>query len=130
MSRCVLFGAALAAALSMPLAVHAQHLVQRQFPQDTLRGELVVVQPPDVRLNGRPARLSPGARIRGQNNLLVMSGAIVGTPLVVNYTVDNLGQVKDVWVLREDEAKKVWPKTREEAARWSFDPIAQVWVKR
>jgi len=130
MSRCVLLGAALAAALSVPCIVQAQHVVQRSFPQNALRGEIVVVAPPEITLNGRAARLAPGSRIRGQNNMLVMSGSIVGAKLVVNYTVDDLGLVKDVWVLREDEARKTWPKTREEAARWAFDPAAQVWVKR
>lgn len=129
MSRCVLLGAALAAALAVPAIAQAQY-VPRSFPQNALRGELTVTQPPQAVLNGQPARLAPGSRIRGQNNMLVMSGAIVGNKLVVNYTVDDLGLVKDVWILREDEAKKTWPKTREEAARWGFDPAAQVWVKR
>ena len=130
MSRCVLLGAALAAALSVPCIAQAQQQVQRNFPQNALRGEIVVVAPPEITLNGNAARLAPGSRIRGQNNMLVMSGSVVGTKLVVNYTVDDLGLVKDVWVLREDEARKVWPKTREEAARWAFDPVAQVWAKR
>lgn len=126
MPRCVLLG--LAAALSLPAIVQAQ--VQRSFPQDALRGEIVVQQPPEITLNGQAARLAPGSRIRGTDNMLVMSGSLIGTKLVVNYTIDPLGLVKDVWVLREDEAKKLWPKKREDAARWAFDPVAQVWTKR
>lgn len=125
MLRCAL----IALALSAPLAAAAQQ-VQRSFPATALRGELTVVNPPEVVLNGQPARLAPGVRIKGGNNLLVMSGAIVGQKLAVNYTIDTYGLVKDVWLLREDEAaRSPWPKTTAEAATWSFDPIAQTWTK-
>lgn len=125
MLRCALIALALAAALP----ASAQQ-VQRNFPASALRGELTVVAPPEVVLNGQPARLAPGARIKGGSNLLVMSGAIVGQKLAVNYTIDTYGLVKDVWLLRADEAaRSPWPKTAAEAAAWSFDPIAQTWTK-
>lgn len=125
MLRCAVIALALAAALPAT----AQQ-VQRNFPATALRGELTVVNPPEVVLNGKPARLAPGARIKGGSNLLVMSGAIVGQKLAVNYTVDTYGLVKDVWLLRPDEAaRSPWPKTAAEAAKWSFDPIAQTWTK-
>ena len=127
MLRCV-FAAFAAILIAAPAA--AQLALQRSFPQHALRGEIVVVQPPDITLNGNAARLAPGARIRGGDNLLVLSAAVVGTPLRVHYTVDELGLVKDVWVLRDDEAARPWPKTPDEAARWAFDPVAQVWTRR
>jgi len=46
----------------------------RTFPDNALRGTLVVVQPPVIQLDGKTAQLSPGARIRGTNNMLLMSG--------------------------------------------------------
>jgi hypothetical protein len=50
---------------------------------------------------------------------------------VVNYTLDMTGTVRDVWILRPDEiAKQPWPKTPEQARRWAFDPVAQVWQER
>lgn len=126
MIRCVMLAAALCAA-TLPAAAQAP----RNFPATALRGELVVVQPPEARLNGRPARLAPGARIRGENNLLVMSGAVVGQRLLVHYTLDNTGELKDVWVLRPEEAaRRPWPATREQAAAWIFDPGAQQWSRR
>ena len=119
----------LGATLAASLPAQAQQF-QRSFPQTALRGELTVTQPPEVLLNGAPARLAPGARIKGGNNLLVMSGAIVGQTLPVHYTIDTYGLVKDVWLLRADEvARKPWPRTAEEAARWIFDPVAQTWAK-
>lgn len=123
MYRCVL----LALALSAPLVAPAQ--VQRNFPQDALRGLITVVAPPVIVLNGQQAQLAPGARIRGGDNLLVMSGAIVGQRYTAHYTVDTYGLVKDVWLLRSDELGRFWPKTAVEASRLVFDPVAQTWSR-
>ena len=65
-----------AAALAVSLPAAAQ--MQRNFPADALRGELQVLQPPEATLNGRPVRLAPGARIRGDNNLVVVSARSPG----------------------------------------------------
>ena len=136
MFRCRSSPAAIAAPVALvvvtlvaALPAQAQQF-QRSFPQNALRGEITVTQPPELLLNGAPARLAPGARIKGGNNLLVMSGAIIGQTLPVHYTIDTYGLVKDVWLLREDElARKPWPRTAEEAARWIFDPVGQTWAK-
>ncbi len=83
---------------------HAQSQTPRNFPDHALRGKMVVVQPPAITLNGEPARLSPGARIRSQSNTLVLSGALVGQEVVVNYVRDGHGLVHEVWVLTASEA--------------------------
>lgn len=129
MSRCALVSAhALAALLAVaPIVAPAQ--MQRAFPRQALRGEIEFGVPPAVRLNGDDAQLAPGARIRGQNNMLVLSGSLVGQKLAVNYTIDTYGLVKDVWLLRDDEVDKLWPKTPKEAAEWSFDEVGQIWTK-
>jgi len=125
MYRCLL--AALTAAV---LVAPAAAQVQRAFPQNAMRGALVVGEPPEVTLNGQPARLAAGARIRNQNNLLEMSSALIGQRLLVNYTLENGNLVKDVWILRAEEAAvRPWPTTLEELQTWSFDPAAQVWTK-
>ncbi|MEX8502694.1 MAG: hypothetical protein AB3X41_06600 [Leptothrix ochracea] len=131
MPRCVahLAGWTLLFLALLQAPVHAQDLVQRSFPAQSLRGELQVVQPPDVLINGNPARLSPGARIHGLQNMLVMSGALVGPKFIVNYSVDALAQLSEVWLLRPDEAQRPWPTTPAEAAALVFDPVAQVWLK-
>jgi hypothetical protein len=113
------------------LAPAAGAQVQRFFPADALRGEIVISQPPVLTLNGKPAQLAPGSRIRNRNNMIEMSGALIGQKLPVHYTVDSYGLVNDVWILREDElARKPWPTTPEQAQRWEFDPAAQAWTKR
>ena len=125
MLRCVL---TLAAAFLLASPAAAQ--VQRSFPQNALRGTIVFGVAPDVALNGLPARLAPGSRIRDALNMLVVPSAVHGGKFLVHYTVDTYGLIKDVWILTlEEAAKRPWPTTPEEAAAWGFDPIAQVWVR-
>jgi hypothetical protein len=115
----------------LALALSAAAQVNRTFPANALRGTLVVVQPPELTLNGQPARLSPGSRIRDKSNRLQMSGALMGQPLDVHYTIDTYGLVHNVWILTaEESAKTPWPATSEEAQRWSFDAAAQAWTRR
>jgi hypothetical protein len=105
----------------LPLAAHAQGDVAlpvpeqvvnlgaeagRQFPPNAQRGRLRVVQGADVLIDGKPERLSPGARIRGPQNTLVMTGAITGQELVVNFVRDAYGNLHQVWLLTALEAKQ------------------------
>jgi hypothetical protein len=62
-------------------------------------GVLRIVNPPDALLDGKPARLSPGSRIRGPNNLMVMSASLVGQDLKVLYTLEPTGLVHEVWIM-------------------------------
>jgi hypothetical protein len=117
-----------AAALAAPAA--AQFLVQRNFPQNALRGEIVFGIAPDITLNKKPARLAPGARIRGGNNMMVVTGEVLGGKFTVNYTIDPSGLVLDIWILRDEEMKVRWPKTPQEAAQMDFNAAAQLWVPR
>ncbi len=139
MNRCDLFrpsrrkavGRLALFALPALLALPAAAQMPRNFPAQALRGELQVLQPPEVLLNGRPARLAPGARIRGERNLMLLSGALAGQARqTVNYTVDGQGLLMEVWLLSADErARRPWPITAEEARRLQFDPVAQTWSR-
>ena len=126
MYRCLVLAGALCAS-ALPAAAQ----MQRNFPQDALRGEIVIGIPPVISVNGRSAQLAPGARIRDTNNMLALSASISGARFTAHYTIDIGGEVKDVWILRPDEmAKQPWPSTAQEAQTWAFDPIAQTWTKR
>jgi hypothetical protein len=112
-------------------ALPAAAQMQRAFPQDALRGDIVIGIPPVISVNGRSAQLAPGARIRDMNNMLALSASIAGARFTAHYTIDIGGQVKDVWILRPDElARNPWPATLKEAQTWAFDPVAQVWTRR
>jgi hypothetical protein len=118
----------LAAAFLFAMPALAQ--VQRNFPQNALRGAIVFGAAPDITLNGQPGRLAPGTRIRDMSNMTVVPSGLLGARVLVNYTVDLSGLVKDVWILRPEEAaNQPWPTTPDQAQAWSFDPIAQVWTK-
>ncbi len=129
MNRCVLSGLTALVVAAAALTANAQ--TPRPFPATALRGVLVVQQPPDVLLNDRPARLSPGSRIRSPGNMLTMSGALMGQELLVNYTLESNGLVHNVWILTPEEAaNKPWPTTPEQAQTWLFDPSNQSWTRR
>ncbi|MFC7409611.1 MULTISPECIES: hypothetical protein [Hydrogenophaga] len=106
MNRCArrplgLRGRALAAALTcafalLPAIGLAQH---RGFPEHALRGLMVVGTPPDISINGKAERLSPGARIRNTNNTIVFANSLIGEKLVVNYVRESNGMVHEVWIL-------------------------------
>ena len=118
----------LAAAFLLALPAAAQ--VQRNFPQNALRGAIVFGVAPEITVNGQVARLAPGARIHDLNNMTIVPGGLLGGRFLVNYTIDLSGLVKEVWVLRPEEAaNQPWPTTPEQAQAWIFDPIAQVWTK-
>ena len=90
------------AALS-PAPTAAQALV-REFPAAAKRGMLEVTAPPAVLVNGTATRLSPGARIKGVTNALVMSGTLMGSRVLVNYVTDPQGMVHEAWILSPEEA--------------------------
>ena len=126
MTRCALLLAIVCLGAALPAVAQAQ----RNFPASALRGELVVTAPPELQLNRKPARLAPGARIRGADSMLILSGGLVGQRLLVHYTVDLLGNVQDVWVLTPAEAaRQPWPTTPQEAVTWRFSPDSQKWSK-
>ncbi|MDQ6627391.1 MAG: hypothetical protein M3Z29_02925 [Pseudomonadota bacterium] len=95
-----------------------------------MRGAIVFGIAPEIILNGKPARLAPGARIRKADNMIAVPSAMLGGPFLVNYSVDPSGLVNDIWVLTADEASNRWPTTRRQSEDWSFDPVAQVWSRQ
>jgi len=127
MRRCV-SAHVLTIGVLLGLALPAQ--AQRVFQANALRGELVVTQPPEALLNGKPARLAPGARIRNRQNLIQVSGSLLGQKLAVNYTLDGAGEVHDVWILTAAElARQPWPSTAAQAQSWAFDSTLQRWSR-
>ena len=67
----------------------------------------------------------------GTTIMIVLPAALVGTKRLVHYTLDiGGGQVRDVWILRPDEAAiRPWPATLEQANTWLFDPTTMTWAK-
>jgi hypothetical protein len=94
------------AGLWLALPSHSQGII-REAPKDVVPGLMVVTAPPIVTLDGKPDRLSPGSRIRDLNNMLVLSGSIVGKSLPVVYRRDSAGLVHEAWILTDAEYAKL-----------------------
>ena len=97
-----LFFAALA-----PRHAVAQEAVRREAPRDVVLGKMSVVAPPVIQIDGKPDRLSPGSRIRDVRNMLVLSGNLAGQTVPVVYRREPNGQVHEVWLLTEEEYRKL-----------------------
>ncbi|HEY4066340.1 MAG TPA: hypothetical protein VGM74_05540 [Burkholderiaceae bacterium] len=129
MYRCAL-AAIVAFAVAGFQAPAAAQQAPRVFPPASLRGVIVFGDIPAILLDGHPATLAPGSRIRGADNFAVMPSAITGIKLRVNFTLDVGGNaVKDVWILTPAEREILWPRTPAEALAWTYDPIAHLWIK-
>lgn len=99
--------AALAAALALSLSHAFAQGIVREAPADVRPARMAVDTPPDITLDGQPARLSPGARIRNVQNLVVLSGSLAGLNVPVVYRRDAGGLVREAWILTEDEYAKL-----------------------
>jgi hypothetical protein len=128
MYRCASMAVVAFAMLGVDVSALAQ---ARTFPQNTLRGAMIFGDYPAIKLNGDPLTLAPGSHVRDQNNMLVMASSLEGAKWLVNYTLDMSGdQVRDVWILRPEEAAvRPWPRTLQEAQTWTFDSNTQTWTK-
>jgi hypothetical protein len=115
-----------------PLFASAQTPV-REAPRDVRPGRLVVTQPPEVLLDGKPDRLSPGARIRSTQNMLVLSGSLVNQPLPVVYRRDSMGLLHELWILTEAEYTRLGgrsPGTNPEALQEFNNVLALIFGSR
>ena len=132
MNRCAQLSLALAFAgtlVAVAPAPAAAQAMQRNFPQNALRGKIVFGAPPAITMNGIATNLAPGYRVHGADNLIIMTAQLVGASATVDYTTDVDGHVYEVWILSPTEAAKLWPTAREQAAAWKFDQFAQTWTK-
>jgi hypothetical protein len=126
MLRCALLAAAFVAAL--PAVADVQ---PRTFPATALRGEFAIVAPPEVLLNGQPARLAPGSRIHDRENMLQLAGRLVNLRFIAHYTRDLAGQPLEIWILTPAElAKRPWPVNDAQQQSWFFDAAAQTWTPK
>jgi hypothetical protein len=127
------FGACLAGAVLLFCAsAQGQQGIRRDVPADVRLGRLVVTQPPEVTLDGKPERLSPGARIRNTDNLQLLSASVVGQTLPVLYRRDSLGLIHEVWLLTPQEARELGAinTSNAQGQKRFADLLAQLFVVR
>lgn len=75
----------------------------RTFPANVKRGVLSSSTYPQIVIDGLIQRLSPGAKIMGTQNTIVMPSTLINNVYTVNYTVDNQGFIDKVWILTNEE---------------------------
>ena len=95
--------------LTLGLA-QAQDIIRQTIPGDAKLGVMQVTLPPEVLLDGKVDRLSPGARIRAENNMMVVSGTLSGQALLVAYVREPQGMLHEVWILNAAERAAVLQK--------------------
>jgi hypothetical protein len=141
MFRCVTtFAVAvlLAGPAAAQLATQVPGQLQRNIPQNSLRGDLKLVSGTHVVLNDEkaPRQLAAGGLLRKPDNLLstpaemFTRGDCVTKTCIVNYTLDANGGVHNVWFLTPAEGAVRWPRSQKEAASMVFDPVRKAWVSR
>ncbi len=96
---CVFFTAAMSA-----------QAFDRPFPPTVKRGVMTPAVSPAIIINDKPRRMTVGARIWNQKNMIEMPAAIRGSQMTVNYTEISSGEIDRVWILTADEARIALPK--------------------
>lgn len=97
--------AVVALAPAMPAPVTAQTLPARPIPipEKAEFARMAVSPLGEPFINGQQERFAPGARITGQNNLLVLPGALANSENAVRFLRDISGLVHQVWILTPAE---------------------------
>ena len=89
-------------------AAVAQITTERGAPLGVKPAVIAVsATPPIIQVDGKDDRFSPGARIRDRQNLLVLTGSLAGKSIYTVYKRDSAGLVHDVWLLNEEEFRKL-----------------------
>jgi hypothetical protein len=89
---------------------HAQGVgITRTVPADVKPGMLAVQDiNGSITLDGKSDRFAPGIRVHDLNNMLVLSGSLVGRSVPTLYRREaTTGQVHEVWLLTQDEYRQL-----------------------
>jgi len=81
---------------------------QRQFPEQAQAGTLSAVRYPDVQINNRWHRLSPGIRIYDRRNQTILPTMLPQSSRVA-YRLDSMGFVFQLWLITPEEAAALPP---------------------
>jgi hypothetical protein len=101
----ILRGLAAAAAALLIAGPAAAQLAPRKIPVNALRGTYAPAPFPGAYINGKLVQMAPGVRVVLPDNRSVPPGQVApDTP--VRYELDARGQVRMIWVLTPEEARK------------------------
>jgi hypothetical protein len=104
--------------LTMALASFSAFGYERPFPENAKRGKFSMEDYPNsVYMNGRARKLSPGAWIRNEQNMINVPAAYMGREYIVNYTENTEGDIDRVWILNADEMRRSAPSRSQDDQR-------------
>jgi len=89
--------------LCISFGVAAQ--VLRMIPADAQRGKVAAIEVGSVKIDSKVFRMAPGARILNASNLTITPNQVVINSLV-RYQLDGQGQIRTIWILTSEEAKR------------------------
>jgi hypothetical protein len=75
----------------------------RNLPRDARFGKLTAFTYPYASIGGKTLRMSPGAKIYNEQNLIIMPAAMRQQAKVL-YRLDTAGSLSAIWLLTEHEA--------------------------
>ncbi len=84
-------------------ATPGEGFAARNFPRDARFGKLTAFTYPYASIGGKALRMSPGAKIYNEQNLIIMPAAMRQQAKVL-YRLDNAGSLSAIWLLTEHEA--------------------------
>jgi len=90
---------------ALAFALSSAHAQLRTITAEAKRGQIRHLHEMIVEIDGKPARLAPGAQIRNASNLIVLPAALPPGSQV-KYTLDREGMVVRVWILTPEEAAR------------------------
>lgn len=85
------------------VVVSAVATAARDLPRNALYGKLTAFAYPFANIGGKALRMSPGAKIYNEQNLIIMPAAMRQQAKVL-YRLDNAGALSAMWLLTEHEA--------------------------
>jgi hypothetical protein len=89
---------------SEPVAAIPVQGFPRILPEDTLRGEMVVLDLTTARVNGKIVPMTPGVQIRDPFNMLMLPLQVQRQRMPVRYQADAAGAIRKIWILSQQEA--------------------------
>jgi hypothetical protein len=90
----------------LPMAVPGAVAQMRTLPLDTERGVIRHIEGPDVTVDGKSARLAPGATIRNRDNLIIVPASLPAEGARAEYVRDAQGMIFRVWLVTSEEAAR------------------------
>lgn len=109
-----------------------QQVLPRHFPDTADKGHMRFVDPPEVVLDGVRVRISPGARIKDERNMMLHMSQLKGHKADVMYVRDAMQQIGDIWILSDYEKSQPSPKQKRDhllrmdgydPSKHKFDPM-------